>query len=185
MVKRNLLFLGILLCVNCCSSKQYFEVRQPFKNYTYNQSYLLPLNTIKSDYIFRIWFFDSTSVDKVLVVFKNEKNEFESQLISFGKVHDGKKFKEVYTVVDVKPKNGFGNLIEHLQNDSLAKYEDRTDNELVNDESVYQYFFELKFPNEQNSFKYVTSKSQFGNENKYSYLIKYLKSEFNLNFTKK
>ena len=184
-MKRYLLFLGILLCLNCSSSQQFLEVRQPFKNYTDNPSYLLPLNTMKSEYIFRTWFFDSTSVDKVLVVFKNEKNEFESQLISYGKVYKDKKLKEVYSVVDVKPNNGFGNLLEHIKNNSLEKYKDRIDNELVNDESVYQYFFEIKTPNDNVSFKYTTSKSQFEKENKYSNLVKYLKSEFNLNYTQK
>lgn len=176
-----MLFLIIFLFVNCSTSQKYFEVIQPFKNYTENPSYLAPINSIKSDYIFRVWFFDSTSVDKVLVVFKNEKNEFESQLISFGKVYDGKKFKEVYSVVDLKPKNGFGNLIEHIKSESVENFQDRKDEELAYDVPLLQYFFEFKSQDKNIFFKYITTNFKGLPENQYSNLIKYLKSEFNLN----
>jgi hypothetical protein len=179
-MKIKLFFLLLMSLMSCGSFQEYFEVRQPFKNYTENPSYLAPINSIKSNYIFRIWFFDSTSVDKVLVIFKNEKDEFESQIISFGKVYKDKKFKEVYATVDVIPKNGFGNLIHHIKNESLEKFQNKTDSDFFNDEPVFQYFFEIKSINEKTSFKYVTSKSQLNNENKYSNLVKYLKSEFNL-----
>ena len=184
-MKTKLFFLLLISLVNCSSSQKYFTVQQPFKNYSENPSYLLPINSIKSEYVLRVWFFDSTSVDKVLVVFKNDKNEFEAQIISFGKVYKKDKFQPIFNVVDVKPKNGFVNLINIIKSDSLEKFQDKIDSDLVYDESVFQYFFEIKSQNETVYFKYTTSKSEFTKENKYSNLIKFLKAEFNLNQTQK
>lgn len=170
-----------LFLIGCNATKEYREFRKPFKNLTDNVSYLLPKNEIKSDYIFRIWFFESTSVDKVLIIYKNDKNLFESQLIQFGEIYYKKNKKDVFKIDIVEPKNGFDNLIKKLNTNYLQNFENKTNYELAYDEPIFNYYVEYKNEKKVKSFKYETSQTDSKIVNEYSDLINLLKSEFNLN----
>ena len=115
-IKWPVIFL--LLLTNCSPGN---EVVMPFRNLAYSVDRLLPLKTSSSDFSFRIWISNSTSIYRVIsisrdtvydyskkvIVAKDSSFEFNGYLTEIGRLHKGKKSKEYYKQIEIEPKSGY------------------------------------------------------------------------------
>lgn len=89
----------------------------PFKNLSYSGDKLFPIKANLSEYTFRIWISNSTSIDRVIAISKDSADEYHSMLIELGKTLNGKTYADYYRSSDIEPKDGFAMFRKRL--DSL------------------------------------------------------------------
>lgn len=180
-MKNFILSIIIILALSSCTTPKYYVPEMPYKNYRSDFSPFLPLNLIESDTVYRFSFYESKSLDKIVILYKDEKNDYKSYLIEFGKVFNKKKEKEIFNIQEVTPKDGyinFLNIISKLSKESREK----TFADLANHEPILNYVFEAKSNNELKNFIITISKSELGDKSiKELEIIDFIKSQFNIN----
>ncbi|GGG63620.1 hypothetical protein [Epilithonimonas arachidiradicis] len=181
MKKHTILFLLTLYLSSCNTQNNYKAVLIPFKNYTENFSPFLSTDLIKTNTIYKFWFFESKSVDKLLIIELNEENVYKSQLIEFGEKINGNKKIKVFDIKQINPNSGHDVLFKFLKENNLETKIDES-NELALDEPLYNYIIEWK---DENSNKIKRTKislpqSEINSENNKLKIINYIKSEYKL-----
>lgn len=165
--------------ISCSTSQNFKEVRMPFKNFGENPSLLIPIENIKSKSVLRFWIFESTSIDKVLIIFQDEKLSFKSELIEYGTVYNGKKQHEVYKKTYPNPINGYENLFIQLKDLEVENLKNNINTEVAYDEAFLDYIVEYNHE-KKNTFRITIPESKYDNKSSYLEIIKLLKIEYNI-----
>lgn len=146
--------LVLIIVISSCSTS--YEVVNPFKNLGYSGDRLFPVKTNLSDYSFRIWISNSTSIDRVISISKDSAGEFQGRLIEYGKLFDGKNYKDIYRDIDVLPKDGFAIFKLRLDSLNLLKLKDKAHIDIVEHEPFSTYVIEIKNKDVFNTFRFDT-----------------------------
>lgn len=104
--------LILIILISSCSTS--YEVVNPFKNLGYSGDRLFPVKTNFSEFSFRVWISNSTSIDRVISISKDSAGEFQGKLIEYGKLFDGKSTKIFLGRVAYSPKMDFYYLSKDL-----------------------------------------------------------------------
>ena len=90
----------------------------PYKNLdSYSGDRLFPIKTNKSEFTFRAWINNGTSIDRVISISKDSGSNYTGTLTEIGKMVNGQKHKNYYNEIQITPASGFENLRKRL--DSL------------------------------------------------------------------
>ena len=87
-MKIILTLLILTLFTSCSSSK---EVILPFKNLGYSGERILPIKDNNSKSTFRVWFNNSTSIDRVITISRDSIFGFQGKLVEIGYMSKKKK----------------------------------------------------------------------------------------------
>lgn len=139
--------------VSCSTS---YEVVNPFKNLSYSGDRLFPVKANLSEYTFRIWISNSTSIDRVISISKDSADEYHGTLIEFGKTFNGKTYADYYRSSDIEPKDGFAMFRQYLDSLNLLTIVYKKDIEIVHDEPFSTYVVEIKDKGSFNTFRFET-----------------------------
>ena len=113
---KNILAIILTLSIISCSTS--YEVVMPYKNLGgYSGSRLLPIKTNESEFTFRAWVNNSTSIDRVISISKDSGANYTGTLIEIGKKINGKKHVNYYNEISIIPLSGFVNFKKRI--DSL------------------------------------------------------------------
>jgi hypothetical protein len=148
----SLLVLSIL--ISSCSTS--YEVVNPFKNLGYSGDRLFPVKTNFSEFSFRIWISNSTSIDRVISISKDSAGEFQGKLIEYGKLFDGSKYKDFFRDSEVYPKDGFAIFKQRLDSLNLLQLKDKAFIDIVEHEPFSTYVIEIKNKGVFNTFRFDT-----------------------------
>jgi len=155
----------------------------PYKNLGgYSGTRLFPVKTNESEYTFRAWISNSTSIDRIISISKDSGQNYIGTLIEFGKKVNGRKHANFYKEISITPASGFENFRKKL--DSL-KIQEMTNQPccipIPYDSPFSTYVIETKNKNLYNCFRFDTN-YPLTTEKKdmYSDIQKFLFDEFNL-----
>ena len=170
---RPILFIVILfLTCSCVQPKSYFENVMPFKNYTATYSPFVPINLLDLDTVYRIWMFESTTLDRLIVISNNEQDELNAELILFGSVLNKKETKEVFKRRMLHGKDSLNSFIENLQLITKGESVNPDTLRVVYDEPIKHYILEKKINNNIETI-YINPEGKS---------IKLIKDQFNLDY---
>ena len=166
------LIVFLFLISSCVQPKYYSENVFPYRNYTENHSPFVPINLLNMDTVYRIWFFESTSLDRLIVITNHEKTKFQAELVEFGFVQNKKQIKEVFRLKAITGKDSLSKFIEYLdvisKNDSISV--DTT--EIAYDQPIKHFFLERKI---NKTIETIVLHPE-------SKTLKLIKDQFNLNY---
>lgn len=169
----NMKFIKIIVMLlfisSCAQSRHYYELQFPYKNYAENYSPLAPIQALESDSIYRIWLFESTSIDRLIVIAKDVEGKFQSSLLEFGFAQNKKVNKEVYRSKSLQGKDSLYTFMEYLQ--KIPKVDTINNMEVAYDEPIKHYILERKLNNTIETIKLDPEGEA----------IKDIKNQFNLN----
>ena len=153
-MKQNVFtFIFIIAFVSCTTS---YEVVNPFKNLGYSGDRLFPVKSNLSEYTFRIWISNSTSIDRVISISKDSADTYKGKLIEFGKKFNGKTYNDYFVSSDIKPKDGFEMFRKRLDSLNLLKTTNKTEIDIVHHEPFSTYVVEIKDKDAFNTFRFDT-----------------------------
>lgn len=146
----------LLLTVVTSSCSTSYEVVNPFKNLSYSGDRLFPVKANASEFSFRIWISNSTSIDRVISIFKDSSGEFQGKLAEYGRLFNGKTYKDFYKNRDIIPKAGFVMFKQKLDSLNLLDLKDKPNIEIVEHEPFSTYVIEIKENGVLNTFRFDT-----------------------------
>lgn len=152
-------FLSILFfIVFIASCSTTYEVVMPYKNLRYSGYRLLPIKTNESEFSFRAWISNSTSIDRVISISKDSGEKYEGTLIEIGKKFNGKKHVNFYNQIPITPASGFEDFINKLYS---LKIDTMTSQPccigIAFDEPFSIYVIEIKTKTAYNCFRFDTN----------------------------
>jgi hypothetical protein len=176
-MKWTVLLLFVL--ANCSPGR---EVVMPFKNLGYSGDRLLPVKTSTTEYSFRIWINNSTSVDRVISISKDSLDDFRGYLTEVGVLIKGKKSTPYYSQTKIEPKSGFQVFKDKLDSLNLFQLNNEVDLiQLVSHQGFSTYVVEVKDHSNFNTFQFDSYYPHEGQINeKYSAIEKLIFAEFNI-----
>ena len=148
------IFLLTIFTSSCSTS---YEVVNQFKNLGYSGDRLFPVKTNFSEFSFRIWISNSTSIDRVISISKDSAGEFQGKLIEYGKLFNGKNYRDFIKDTDIIPKDGFKVFKQKLDNLNLLNLKDKTFIDIIQHEPFSTYVIEIKNMGVFNTFRFDTS----------------------------
>lgn len=162
-----------------CSTS--YEVVNPFKNLSYSGDRLFPVKTNLSEFTFRIWISNSTSIDRVISISKDSAEAYKGNLIQYGKVFNGKRYTDYYSSSEIKPKDGFAIFRKRLDSLNLLTTKNKEDIEIVHHEPFSTYVVEIKDKNSFNTFRFDTGYPHQSNDaNVYAKIEQLIFEQFDL-----
>jgi hypothetical protein len=185
--------LVFAFCVIGCAPKH--EAVMPYRNLGYTANRLMPVRYSASDFEFRIWINNSTSIDRVIsvskvndVVEKGEsyKGDEKSELVEIGELFKKRKAIPFYKETNKMPKSGVDSFIAKI--DSLELFDvkgvpDSVLTLLATDTPFSLYVVELKEHGKYHCFKFYTSYPYKKDESgKYGEIQALMFKEFGYNF---
>lgn len=153
MKQKIFIFIFSIVFISCSTS---YEVVNPFKNLGYSGDRLFPVKTNLSEYTFRIWISNSTSIDRIISISKDSADEYNGKLIEFGKTFNGKTYTDYYRNSDIKPKDGFTKFRQRLDSLNLLASTNKEKIEIVHHEPFSTYVVEIKDKGVFNTFRFDT-----------------------------
>ena len=153
-MKQKIYMLIFSITLLSCSTS--FEVVNQFKNLAYSGDRLFPVKTNLSEYTFRIWISNSTSIDRVISIYKDSADEYKGKLIEYGKMFNGKSYSDYYKSIDINPKDGFPIFRQKLDSLNLLTVKNKADIEIVLHEPFSTYVVEMKDKGVFNTFRFDT-----------------------------
>src|SRR5690606_37942497 len=138
------LIVFLFLISSCVQPKYYSEYVFPYRNYTENYSPFVPINLLNLDTVYRIWFFESTSLDRLIVITNQEKNKFQAELIEFGFFHNKKHKKEIFPLKVITGKDSLNKFINCLDSISKKNLINVVTLKFANDKPIKHFFLERK-----------------------------------------
>ena len=182
MIPNNLkyIFLFVSIAVSSCATN--YEVVHPFKNLGYSGDRLMPVKTNYSEFTFRIWISNSTSIDRIISVYKDSLDEYHANMIEFGKVFHGKKHRSYYNEINITPGSGFARFKQKLDEMEIQKIPNQTDPiGYVEHEPFSTYVVEVKEKGLFNTFRFDTNYPKTSQlQSKYTQLERLIFDEFDL-----
>ncbi|MEO8116623.1 MAG: hypothetical protein ABI653_03170 [Bacteroidota bacterium] len=174
----KIVFFSAIIFFCACSPGH--EVIQPFKNLGYSGERLFPVQTNFSEFTFRIWLSNSSSIDRVITVYKDSGNNFLGNLVEFGSTYN-RKYKSYYNKIDVVPKSGFDTFKQKLDSLNLFEMTNRESIPIVLHEPISTFVVEIKEKNKFNTFRFDLDYGQkILGKNKYEQIVKLINDEFDL-----
>jgi hypothetical protein len=153
-VKQKIFTVILSIAFISCSTS--YEVVNPFKNLGYSGDRLFPVKTNLSEYTFRIWISNSTSIDRVISISKDSADDYKGKLIEFGKTFNGKTYIEYYKCSDIEPKDGFAMFRQLLDSLNLLTTRNKTGIDIVHHKPFSTYVVEVKEKGAFNTFRFDT-----------------------------
>ena len=173
------LFIILLFFIFSCSSS--YEVVHPYKNLSYSGERLFPVKTNNSEFTFRIWISNSTSIDRIISISKDSMEGFEGKLTEIGKIYNGRNSKNYYNEFKVIPKCGFLEFKKKLDKLNLMSMTDQRNFGIVFDMPFSTYVVEIKQKDSFNTFKFDTYyPNKGGAEDSYLKIENLLFEEFDI-----
>ncbi len=148
------LILVLVILTGCSSGR---EAVMPFKNYLITGDRLFPIKLNASEFTFRIWINNSTSVDRVITISEDSVDGFQGTIIEYGNLYRGNKSKNHYSKINITPKSGFKefkNKLDELQLFGIKTPEKEL--EISLHQGFSTYVVEIKNGSDFNSFKFDT-----------------------------
>lgn len=187
MIKNIFLFFGLIfLTLGCTSSK---EVFMSFRNMVYSGEKLFPIKNNDSDWIFRIWINNGTSVDRVITVSYDSLFNYQGKLVEFGTLDKKGIFstteKHFFTSKDVEPKSGFEKFKFSIDSLKISEIKNQENFDVLLDHQPFSlYIVEFKEVSEYSQFVFRTyfPNEDFSKDNIYKSLEKFIFDEFNIKF---
>ena len=180
-IRKYLSILILTLSIISCSTT--YEVVMPYKNLGgYSGERLFPIKTNESEFTFRAWVSNSTSIDRIISISKDSGANYTGTLIEIGKKVNGKKHINYYNEIPLTPVSGFENFRKRL--DSLG-IQTMTSQpcciDIPYDSPSSTYVIEIKTKHLYNYFRFDTN-YPLKNEklDKYTTIEKLLFDEFTL-----
>lgn len=175
------LSLIILLAITISSCKSGYEVVTPFRNLGYSGNRLFPVKHNYSEFTFRFWINNSTSIDRVISISKDSADVIRGTLIEFGHLRNGKKYKEYFKETGNTPKDGFEIFIQKLDSLNVMDLKDKPLNEIVLHQPFSLYVVEFKKKTLFHSFSFESYyPNSYDQQDQYAALEKLLFEQFNL-----
>ena len=175
-MKIILTLLILTLFTSCSSSK---EVILPFKNLGYSGERILPIKDNNSKSTFRVWFNNSTSIDRVITISRDSIFGFQGKLVEIGYMSKKKKKTLFYNEEEIEPKCGFEQFFKKLDSLKLGKLNTQNDFQFILHQPYSIYIVEYKENNTYNQFKFYTDfPSENNNKNNYSSIEELVFNEF-------
>lgn len=176
--KNKWLILLLFVLTKCSTGK---EVILPFKNPPASGS-IFPVKTTNSDFTFRIWMGNSTSIDRIITVSIDSLFGSHATLIEIGELIHKKKSKQYYRQIQIIPKSGFTDFIKKLNELNLMTLKSLTNQlEVVEHSPFSTYVIEIKSATKFNTFVFETYYPVKRSNNEiYDNIEKLIFEEFNI-----
>ncbi|MFB6341955.1 hypothetical protein ACE1ET_09535 [Saccharicrinis sp. FJH62] len=154
-----IVLICMVLIVSCSTSN---EVVMPFRNISYASERLFPIETNDSKKVFRVWFNNGTSIDKVITVSSDLTHGNHANYTEFGfKVKKGlikHKTEKIFTEKQITPKSGFESFFEIVDSLKLIDYTSQDSFGYTFDHQPFSlYVVEIKVNNRNNQFQFRTN----------------------------
>lgn len=155
MNKVILFFLTLALLV-CCSSPK--EATMPFRNMGYSGERLFPVQQSDGEKMFRVWFNNGTSIDRVITVSFDSIFENQCYFAEFGVLFRNQLFKEkrifINTNIPTKPRSGIDVFFEKIDSLNLFTYKNQETFYYPMHKPFSLYVVEVKDGNKYNQFRF-------------------------------
>ena len=102
---KSLLYISVLIVFVGCSSG--YESILLFKNLDYSGERILPIKSNNSELCFRVWFNNSTSIDRIITISKDSLSGYQGKLTEIGYANNRKKKNTFFNEESIEPKCGF------------------------------------------------------------------------------
>jgi hypothetical protein len=138
-----------------------YEPVMPFRNLSYSGERLLPIQENNSEKIFRVWFNNGTSVDRIITVSYDSLFEYQSKFQEIGILQKKSLFRskdiKIFNETDITPQSGFKNFFLKIDSLNLLEYTNQVDFEyLINHQPFSLYVIEIKDKGKYNQFSFRT-----------------------------
>ena len=148
----------IILLTGCSTSH---EVVMPFLNYANTGDRLFPVEQNESEFVFRVWINNGTSIDRVISVSTDSIFGNQCKFFEFGFLDKKGLFKtkteRFFNKVDLEPACGFDNLVLKIDSLNLFDCKSQTSFEyLLNHQPNSLYSVEIKENGKYNQFTFRT-----------------------------
>lgn len=156
-MRRFWLFLIIIL--SGCSAAH--EVVMPFINFANTGNRLFPVEEDESEFVFRVWINNGTSVDRVISVSGDSIFGNRCTFFEMGSLDKKRLFKvktqRFFNEVAIEPSCGFENLVLKIDSLNLLDCKSQTSFEfLLNHQPISLYSIEIKENGKYNQFNFRT-----------------------------
>jgi hypothetical protein len=157
----------------------------PFKNMVYSGERLFPIQSSNSDFAFRVWVNNGTSIERVITFSGDSLLGNQCKLVEFGFLSKkGFNDKKIFIERDIKLKSDYRDLKQKI--DSLKLFEIKTQKDfeyVLNHEPFSLYVIEIKEKEKYHQFTFKTHfPNNFNIEDNYTVIEKFLFNEFEFNF---
>jgi hypothetical protein len=178
-------FLTVLIFLLTLSCSSFKEVHMPFKNMVYSGERLFPIQSSNSDFAFRVWVNNGTSIERVITFSSDSLLGNQCKLVEFGFLSKkGFNDKKIFIERDIKLKSDYSDLKQKI--DSLKLFEIKTQKDfeyVLNHEPFSLYVIEIKEKEKYHQFTFKTHfPNNFNIEDNYTVIEKFLFNEFEFNF---
>jgi hypothetical protein len=135
----------------------------PNYNLFYNGERLFPVLSNDSEICFRIWFNNSSSIERVITISYDSISGYQGILIEYGDLYKKRlvrkgyrKNKSVFKEIKITPKNGFENFIKSIDSLKIMTREKQIEFSIVPHEPFSFYVVEYKNNKDYNQFIFTT-----------------------------
>jgi hypothetical protein len=158
-----------------------YEVVMPYKNLGYSGERLFPVRTNDSEFTFRIWIGNSTSLDRIISISKDLDGNYQGQFVEVGKLVSGKTYKDYFREIKIAPKDGFELFKEKLDSLNLFVLNNQTNFGIAFDQPFSYYVVEIKEKQLYNMFKFETYyPNKIQQKDKYAEIEKLIFDQFDI-----
>jgi hypothetical protein len=181
------LIASIILLSNCSSFK---ESVMPFRNLMYSGESIFPIKNNDSEWVFRAWINNGTSVDRIITVSSDSIFGNLSCIDEIGKLGNKKhKTTFIYNKQNVIPKSGYDMFFNKVDSLGLINYNTQENFNIARMHEPFSlYVVEFKSKNQYNQFSFRTyfpislSDTTLRVENQYEKVEELLFNEFDIQF---
>jgi len=147
----------IVLAFQTFSCSTGYEAVMPYRNIGYRGDRLLPVNSSDSGFSMRIWINNSTSIDRIISIYKDFEGQYRGRFFEIGSLDYGKKNKDYYKSIKIVPKHGFEMFRQELDSLDLFALNDQEDFGFSIDQPFSLYVVEIKDKELYHIFKFNTN----------------------------
>ena len=155
---RQIYYLFVIAFLSSCTIGK--ETVMPYRNMGYSGERLFPLEKNESEYAFRAWINNGTSIDRVITVSFDSSFKNQAKLTEFGVLIKKGLFKSrrefFYNESDLVPKSGFDRFFMMIDSLNLINYNSQDTFDCVFDHPFSLYVIEIKKKNKYNQFQFST-----------------------------
>lgn len=155
---KQIYYLFVIALLTSCTIEK--ETVMPYRNMGYSGERLFPLEKSESEFAFRAWINNGTSIDRVITVSFDSSFMNQAKLIEFGfltkKGLFKSKSKSFYNEINLIPKSGFDGFFKMIDSLNLINYNSQETFNCVFDQPFSLYVIEIKKKNKYNQFQFST-----------------------------
>ena len=153
------ILIVLLVILTSCSTGH--EVVMPFRNMSYSGERLFPIDKNDSEFAFRVWVNNGTSIDRVITVSKDSLFGEQCKLSEIGFLDKKGLFKSktnrFFSETNLEPTSGFKGLISKIDSLNLLDYKSQESFDYqINHRPISLYVIEIKRKGKYNQFNFRT-----------------------------